>query len=152
MKISVIGLKLIKEYEVEILGDVDVIYDVETASTIFCNLIGGKNVEHVAMLCLDSASKIINSSFVSIGKVDCVYVSIPQIIKIALLSNASKLLIAHNHPCGVLEVTNYDIDLTKKIGAMAKLFDIELVDSLIVSESEAVSIREKIGERKNESQ
>lgn len=152
MKISVVSLKLAKEYEVEIPGETDVIYGAETAGPIFCKLIGGNNVEYVAMLCLDHNNKIINYALVSIGKIDRVYVSISQIIKIALLSNALKMIIAHNHPCGILEVTDYDIELTKKIGAVAKLFDLELIDSLIVSDSDVVSIREKIGALKNESQ
>lgn len=150
MKIDAVTLKLVNEYEKEIPGETDIIYDIETASSIFCDMIGSNNVEHVALLCLNSANKIVNYSLIAIGKIDCVYVSIPQIIKIALLSNASKFLIAHNHPCGILEVTNYDIELTKKIGAIAKLFDIELMDSLIVNETKAISIRETIGEYKNE--
>lgn len=150
MKIKVVGLKLTKEYEIEIPGSVEFIYGVETAGNIFCKTIGGNNIEYVAMLCLDNTNKIVNYSLVSIGKIENVHVSIPQIMKIALLSNTSKFIIAHNHPSGVLKITNKDIEMTKKIGALAAYFEMELIDSLVVNEREAVSIRERIGELKNE--
>ena len=58
---------------------------------------------------------------------------------------------AHNHPSGVLHITSDDIKITQKIGKAANLFQIQLIDSLIVNASdEIVSIREKIGETKND--
>lgn len=150
MKINVVGLKLTKEYELEIPGNADFIYGVETAGPIFCRSIGRNNIEYVAMLCLDNTNKIVNYSSISMGRIDGVSISVSQIIKTALLSNASKIIIAHNHPSGVLEVTSNDIDVTKNIGALARYFDIELIDSLVVNNKEAVSIREKVGELSNE--
>ena len=61
------------------------------------------------------------------------------------MSNSSQIIIAHNHPSGVLEITEADISLTKKIGMIAKLFEIKLIDSLIVNcKEEIVSIRESV--------
>ncbi|MEE1219974.1 MAG: JAB domain-containing protein [Ruminococcus sp.] len=150
MKINVVELVLKREYELEIPSATEYIYGVESAAPVFCNIIGSNNVEYVALLCLDSTNRIINLAKVSIGNIENVSVSIPQIIKIALLSNSSKMMIAHNHPSGILEVTHVDIDMTKKIGAIANYFDIKLIDSLVVNNVEAVSIREKMGEIKNE--
>ena len=99
------------------------------------------------MLCMDSTGKIINYSAVSIGDVDNVQVKTEQIIKTALLSNASKIIIAHNHPSGVLSITGPDIKITKHIGAAAKLMGIELMDSLIVNaKGEMLAIRSHIRE------
>lgn len=93
---------------------------------------------------MDSTNKIINYSNISTGEIDHVKVSIAQLSKIALLSNSSKVIIAHNHPSGVVDVTSYDIEMTKKIGSILKYFDIQLIDSLVVNGNEAVSIRERI--------
>ena len=59
----------------------------------------------------------------------------------ALLSNASKIIVAHNHPSGVLEITSKDIEMTRKIAFFAKNFDIELIDSFIVIKTDYISIR-----------
>lgn len=146
MKIGVINLQVVSDYEIEIDIDTEFIFGVETAAPIFCKKIGTANIEHVAVLCLDNTNKIINYSDVSIGEIDSVKVSIAQLLKVALLSNASKLIIAHNHPSGVLDITSCDIDMTKKIGVLLKYFNIELIDSLVVNGKYAISIRERIGE------
>ena len=150
MKIKVVELIIKREYEIDVPGENEYVYGVETAAPIFCDSIGSNNVECVALLCLDSTNKIVNFAKIAIGNIENVNVSISQLIKIALLSNASKIIIAHNHPSGVLEVTSSDIEMTKKIGAIANYFEIKLIDSLVVNSEEATSIREKLGDIKHE--
>ena len=150
VKIKCVELEMAYKYEVELVTD-SYVYGVETAKPIFLQMLGKSNVEKVGLLCLDHTNKIINYSTISIGNTDSVVTSVAQIIKIALLSNADKILIAHNHPSGVLDITSDDIKITQKIGKAANLFQIQLIDSLIVNASdEIVSIREKIGETKND--
>jgi len=76
-----------------------------------------------------------------------------QMFRCALLSNASKIIIAHNHPTGVLEITSKDVEMTKKIAFFASNFSIELVDSLVVTAENHASIRahckELMHEQKN---
>lgn len=142
MKIDVVELQLKKTGVIDIAGGEDRIYGVRSAGPIFCDAIGSCNVEHVAMLSLDSVNKPINYFTVSVGGIDSVKVSLAQLFRAALLSNAAKIIVAHNHPSGVLSITPKDIDMTKKIGFWTKHFDIILIDSLIVSGDKALSIRE----------
>lgn len=147
MKINVVELKLYKSYEVEIPGNSKYVYGIEQADKIFEKLIGSNNIECVGMLCMDNTNKIINYSTISMGNIAFVNVSVAQVVKIALLSNASKIIIAHNHPSGVLKITNSDISMTQKIGGLAKYFEIELIDSIIVNATESISIRQHIGDK-----
>lgn len=147
MKINVVELKIHQSYEVEIPGASKYVYGIEQADIIFEKMIGNNNIEYVGMLCMDNTNKLINYANISMGNIASVNVSISQIIKIALLSNASKIIIAHNHPSGVLEITNADINMTKKIGSLAKYFEIELIDSIIVNTTESISIRKHIGDK-----
>lgn len=150
MKINVVELKLDSTYSIDIPGVQEYVYGVEDAAPIFCKIIGGRNVEYVGILCLDNTNRIVNYSNVSMGNIERVNVSIAQILKVALLSNASKIIVAHNHPSGVLSITSNDIDMTKKIGSLAHYFDIQLMDSLVVNAQDAISIREKVGDTKHE--
>lgn len=150
MKIDVVELLIRKSHTIEIPGIDRKIYGVESAGLIFCQSIGGCNIEHVALLSLDSTNSVINYCIVSIGEINSVRVSLAQLFKVALLSNASKIIVAHNHPSGILSVTERDIEMTKKIAFIANCFEIELIDSLIVSPDKAISIREYCGENKNE--
>lgn len=143
MKIDVVQLQIVKSHFVEINMKSEFVYGVETAAPIFIQEIGSSNIEQAALLCLDSTNRVINFSIISMGSIKTVKVSIPQIIKIALMSNASKLIIGHNHPSGVLEMTSYDVELTRKIAALTASFEIELIDSIIVNSTDAISIREE---------
>lgn len=152
MKIDVIELQIRKSHTIKIPGMDRKIYGVESAGPIFCQSIGSCNIEYVAMLSLDSTNKAINYFTISMGGINAAKVSLSQLFRAALLSNASKIIVAHNHPSGVLAITNEDIEMTKKIAFLAKCFDIELIDSLVVSSDNAISIREYSGEMKHEQQ
>lgn len=145
MRVEVVQLELVNKYSISLEETDGYAYGVESAGELFARQIGRSNIEMVGLICLDSTNKIINYSNISIGQIESVRVSIAQIFKVALLSNASQIMVAHNHPSGVLEITSADIEMTKNIGAAAKLFDIKLIDSLIVNRNgEVASIREKM--------
>ena len=60
----------------------------------------------------------------------------PKIIaKYAIDSLSSSVIIAHNHPSGNLKTSEADIAMTKKIQAGLMLFDIKLLDHLIITSS-----------------
>ena len=141
MKIDVVQLEIKKTYSMELPLETDKVFIAQQAAKIFCEAIGGLNVEHAALLCLDNANRIINFHIIAIGEINSVKVSLAQLFKTALLSNASKLMIAHNHPTGVLEITAKDIEMTRKIAFFANAFSIELLDSVVVSSEDFISIR-----------
>lgn len=141
MNIDVVQLELNKSHTLNLPLASPAVYNAKQAAVVFCEAIGNLNVEHAALLCMDKSNKVINFAIVSIGETNEVKVSLAQMFRIALLSNASKMMIAHNHPSGVLEITSKDIEMTKKIGFFAHAFSIELIDSLIVSSNDFISIR-----------
>ena len=143
MKIDVVELQLKTKYQIDLKNTDGYVYGIETAQKIFFREIGGCNIEKVGVIFLNSINKIINYSNIAIGSINNVTLPIAELFKVALLSNASKMIIAHNHPSGVLEITPSDIELTRKIGQIAKLFDMLLIDSLIINrEGNIKSIRE----------
>lgn len=147
MLVDVIELQLVTKYKIDLELLDEYVYNAESTKKIFVDEIGKSNVEKVGIIYMDSTNKVINYSNIAIGTINNVKVSIAEIFKVALLSNASKFIIAHNHPSGILEITKPDIDLTKNIGAVAKLFDMELVDSVIVNRyGELMSIRAHLKE------
>ena len=152
MRIKVIELMISEKYDIEMETESEYVYGVETAAPIFCKEIGSANIEKLALLCLDNTNKIINFSIISMGNINSVNISVEQIVKTALLSNSSKVIVAHNHPSGIGEITSLDIEMTKKIGMLLKYFNIELIDSLVITSMNAFSIRESLGEKRNDRQ
>lgn len=149
MEIDVVQLELRKNRKIFIDLPSDKIYSAITAAPLFCQEIGSLNIEHVAMLTMDNTNKVINYFIVAMGEIDKVKVPLSQMFRCALLSNASKIIIAHNHPSGILEITSKDIEMTKKIALWASNFSIELMDSLIVITNDYISIREHCEEISN---
>lgn len=146
VKIEFVQIELSTKCEIEMDTD-GYVYGVETAKPIFYQMIGKSNVEQAGLLCLNHSNKVINYSTIAIGTSENVNVSVGQIFRTALLSNADKIIIAHNHPSGILEITSDDMKLTQRIGKAASLFNISLIDSLIINAAgEILSIREKIGD------
>lgn len=150
MKIDVVQLELKKSHTIEFDIENRHIYIASQAAPIFCKEIGGLNTEHVGMLSLDHYNRVLNYFTVSMGTTENVKVSLAQMFRNALLSNAGKIMIAHNHPSGILEITSHDIEMTKKIAFLAGCFEIELVDSLVVTANDFISIRQNCKDLKNE--
>ena len=53
---------------------------------------------------------------------------------------APKIVLVHNHPSGNPTPSGADIELTKKIFNMAKMFNIELVDHIVIGNNTFSSI------------
>lgn len=88
--------------------------------------------EYLCVVNMDSALRPINYNIVSIGGINLAPVSVGNVFKTAILSNAHSLILLHNHPSGNLIVSKADIEVTKKIYRASRLMDITLLDHIIV--------------------
>ena len=59
---------------------------------------------------------------------------IKVVFQTALKSNASSILLCHNHPSGNLKPSEQDIKITKSIKEAGKLMEIALLDHLIITD------------------
>lgn len=87
--------------------------------------------------------KLISYRIISTGTMDKCLVDIKLICSLALQTMACVVIVAHNHPSGNLKPSQQDLAITTQIKDALKLFDIELLDHLIISESGYLSIREE---------
>lgn len=67
------------------------------------------------------------------GNLSACMVDPKQIFQFALLSNASAIIISHNHPSGKLMPSDADKTITKKLKEGSKLLDITFLDHIIVT-------------------
>jgi DNA repair protein RadC len=56
---------------------------------------------------------------------------------------AASVIVAHNHPSGILQPSDADITFTKKLKKALQLIDVKLLDHLIISESGYLSIMQR---------
>lgn len=141
--IPIVRTKLVKEYDITF--NKNKVFGIEGADKIFDELIGGSTLEKVAVICLDSNNNIINAAVTNIGTDTTVKIVPSELFRIAILSNANSIIICHNHPTGDLKPSQYDINITKKIGYVASILGIKLIDSLILGDNgKYLSIRSEL--------
>lgn len=95
--------------------------------------------EECWVLYLNAANRIIEQQRVSQGGITATVVDHRLIIKRSLELLATQLVIVHNHPSGAVNPSEADINLTKKIKSAAALFDINIIDHLIISSNDDFS-------------
>lgn len=86
----------------------------------------------------------INMNIVSVGALDHTLTHPREVFKSAILSNASGMILIHNHPSGNLTPSKADIAVTDRLQKGAALLGIQIYDHIIVSKENAYySFREK---------
>lgn len=106
----------------------------------FCQLkIGSSEREIFAVLYLDSQNKLIRFSELAKGTLNSCSIHPREIIKEALAVNAAGIIITHNHPSGCVTPSQDDIEITRKLKTALDLFEITLMDHIIVSQVDKVS-------------
>ena len=89
--------------------------------------------ETFIVLYLNRANQVLGYSVISQGGTTCTTVDVKMIIQTALLANASCIMLAHNHPSGNLHPSSDDNRITNRIIEAARLFDITVLDHIIIT-------------------
>lgn len=98
--------------------------------------------EEFIVIALSRARKMMGFYKVSSGGVTGTVADPKVIFQFALLSNASAILLCHNHPSGNLRPSEQDNELTQKLSKAGKFLDIEVIDHLIVTSESYYSFSE----------
>ena len=91
-----------------------------------------ERVEVFRVLLLDRKNKLIRDKIMSRGSIDHVPVYVSEVLRSALVLDASALILCHNHPSGDPQPSQTDIELTGKIVEACKVMEIAVHDHLIV--------------------
>lgn len=66
-----------------------------------------------------------------------------EIFRTAILNNGARIMLYHNHPSGNTEPSKADIDFTRRLLEAGAVLGIDVVDHIIVTNSEYLSLREE---------
>lgn len=90
-------------------------------------------VEQFKVLLLNRANKVLGICTLSTGGLSSTVVDIRLLFAVAVKSNASGIVIAHNHPSGRLFPSDNDKLITKKVKEAGELLEVSLLDHIIVT-------------------
>jgi DNA repair protein RadC len=90
---------------------------------------------------LTNSNRIIERTRISQGGVQATVVDHRLIVKRALELLSTRIIIVHNHPSGSATPSGADFDITKRIKEATSLFDIQLLDHIIISANDSYSFK-----------
>lgn len=89
--------------------------------------------ESMFLLLLNQANNTIGYAKISQGGITGTVVDVKIILKYAIDSLASGVILAHNHPSGTLKPSKADLDVTDKVKKALNMVDCRLLDHVIVT-------------------
>ncbi len=107
--------------------------------------ISGSQKEQLRGLYLNSRYRIVHDEVISVGSLTSNVVHPREVFQPAIERGAIAVILAHNHPSGQLEPTTPDIHITEQLVAAGKVLGIELLDHLVITPGQYVSIMEMLG-------
>ena len=99
--------------------------------------------EEFWIMLLNRGNKIIKTEFIGRGGISGTVADVRIILKSAVDHLASSIVLAHNHPSGNLQASKEDIQLTQKIKQAAALFDVKVIDHIIVGDANYYSFADE---------
>ena len=105
--------------------------------------IGALPHEVFSVMFLDSQQRLIVCEEMFRGTLSQTSVYPREVVKRALALNAASVILAHNHPSGVLEPSRADELLTQTLKSSLALVDVRVLDHFVVSAGGALSFAER---------
>lgn len=101
----------------------------------------GKQKEHLYLVSLNSRNKVIAKDLITVGTINETLLSPREVFRQAFLRNAVSMILVHNHPSNDPTPSSEDIEVTRKLAAVAIDMGIPLLDHVIVAETAYVSMQ-----------
>jgi DNA repair protein RadC len=95
------------------------------------------------VLLLDAQNRLIEARELFRGTVSQTVVYPREVVKAALLANASAVIFAHNHPSGVPDPSQADKMLTDALRSALTTVDVRVLDHIIVAGPKTTSFAER---------
>ena len=110
---------------------------------MFRPLVTGLSHEEFWVVYLTAGNRVLDRVRISQGGVTGTVVDHKIVVKRALELLAYSLILVHNHPSGVAQPSGEDRELTDKLAMAASLFDIHVLDHLIITDGAYFSFRQE---------
>ena len=115
----------------------------EDIAEIFIPLLRDEIKEQFIAVCLNSSNQIIKYEVISVGNLNSSIVHPREVFKVAIDNNSASIFLIHNHPSGNLEPSREDIAITKRLVEAGNIFDIKVLDHIIIAGDNFTSMVEK---------
>ena len=98
--------------------------------------------EHFYAVFLKSDNEVIGDKLIGLGGTEDTPADVKDIARTAVLTNATAVILVHNHPSNNDEATPEDKEATRNIKKGLELFDIDVLDHVIISQDDHYSMKQ----------
>ncbi|WP_353894301.1 DNA repair protein RadC [Proteinivorax hydrogeniformans] len=102
-----------------------------------------KRQEHFVVLLLTTKNTIISSEEISKGGINIASVFPREVFNKAIVKNAARIILSHNHPSGDPTPSPEDIAITKRLAKAGEELGIKVLDHVIVGRDGYVSLTDR---------
>lgn len=104
---------------------------------------GDRRKETLAALLLDSGGRLLSEAVLEYGTVDRASVHPRNLVEKVICTNATAVVLVHNHPGGRLEASREDRALTARLDELGRSLGFRVLDHFIVTSNGVLSLREQ---------
>lgn len=108
----------------------------QSAEAIFRDFVDSQRLDYkefFLIMLVTNANQVLAISEISIGGTTGTLVNIKEVVQLAFLTNATGVLLCHNHPSGTLKKSTSDETTTQRIKGALGLLDVTLLDHIILT-------------------
>lgn len=108
-------------------------------ASLFIEELRYEKKEKVKLVILNNKNKILRIKEISLGGASYAVVEPRDVLEEPIKMGATKIILVHNHPSGNPTPSAQDFEVTKRIKMCAKMFEIELIDHLVIGDGTYMS-------------
>lgn len=120
----------------------DTLCDADRAKELCQKLLSDADREHFVVIALSAKLEPIGWHIAHIGTLSISVVHPREVFKFAILANAERILVCHNHPSEDPSPSDADLQITNLLSDAAKILKIDLLDHIIVTREDCFSFAE----------
>ena len=139
-RVDIVKIKMVKEHSV--LYSARRIQSSSDADALVRQFLEELDREAMMVVALNAKSEPTCLQVISTGSLSSSIVHPREVFKVAILSNAYSILLAHNHPSGDTTPSQEDLNITKRIKSVSEIMGIPILDHLIIGSNGYYSFKE----------
>ena len=109
----------------------------------YISYIADKKQEYFICISLNGANEVIGNRVVTVGLLNTNQVHPREVYADAISDRAASVILAHNHPSGLLKASADDIETTRQLVEAGKILGISVLDHIIIARNGYFSFKEK---------
>ncbi len=137
-------LKLVKaagrSYQISSHSQKLFLNSIEECGEYLMPFLEGERYETIYLLSLDAKCMLLNCQKIGEGNINSANIHIRDIVDMALSTNATSVVLAHNHPSGIALPSHEDIHTTNNVARALSMVDVILTDHIVVADGDYISM------------